>query len=476
MTGLRNFAADRQGWGVPLAATGLAITLARVQLGRSFGFDEVVSAYAALGSWGAWGRWLREEPWNAFYYAVLRAWSITGHSEIASRSLSVALAALTIAPTYLLAKRWFGVLAARIAVVLLVVNAFFIAQAQDLRAYALVTLFVTWSVYQLVLAVERPSWQLRTIYAAVAILSVYAHFFAAFVVTSHFLWLLAGRRVTRAWVVTFVAIGAATVPLVPSLANHTFGNPAPITFALLAEVLRNITGGLSSPSDGLYGLVGALPVLYGVLVAWYVSNAVRRPDWVRGPEMLVLLWLGTPIIVGFALSILKFALVSRYYIVVAPALSIVAGVAINMIPRPTIRAGALALACVLAFVGLLQYYARPLDDWRGLAWHIQVVRHPTDLVIQVPWYPAHAFAYYFGRKPDSETIRVPASADEAQQLTDSIYSKGRRVWLIYWSYTSPADRERLVVFERHLSGRFSEVERMIFGTIDLTLWQPEGAA
>jgi len=104
---------------------------------KRFDVDEAASiTYARLG-WAAFLSTLALDSNMWLHYALLRLWAHLGDSEVIIRSLSVIPAVATLSVVYALGTRLFGRRVGLIALVLLSVNAFHIAYAQNARSYSL---------------------------------------------------------------------------------------------------------------------------------------------------------------------------------------------------------------------------------------------------------------------------------------------------------------------------------------------------
>lgn len=74
---------------------------------------------------------------------------------------------------------------------LVAINAFHIQYAQELRSYSLVFLLTTLSTYFLIKAIDKPEVKIRWLaYSITIILSIYAHFYAVFILIAHLLSLV----------------------------------------------------------------------------------------------------------------------------------------------------------------------------------------------------------------------------------------------------------------------------------------------
>ena len=135
----------------------------------------------------------------ALYHVLLNSWiSALGSSEATIRMLSVLFAVMTVPALYAVGARLFSRRVGVVAAVLLALNTALYSYAREARSYSLTLLLVLGASYFLVRATSQP--QRRIFWAAygvTAVLSVYAHFFAALVLLAHAVSLVAARTATR---------------------------------------------------------------------------------------------------------------------------------------------------------------------------------------------------------------------------------------------------------------------------------------
>src|SRR5215813_11886992 len=178
-----------------LLPVGLAAILSFYSIAdKSLWLDEAFSVALARLDWSEMWRVITVREANmGLYYLLLHYWVQLGTGEFAIRSLSAITAIVSIAPVYGIGARLFGVNTGITASLLLAVNAFFIQHAQKARAYALVLLLTASSAYFFLKAIDKPSVKSWGAYAAIGALTVYAHFFGAWVIAANFVSGLALR-------------------------------------------------------------------------------------------------------------------------------------------------------------------------------------------------------------------------------------------------------------------------------------------
>src|SRR5438270_5708779 len=210
------------------AMVALAAILRLAYLGhKSLWLDEAVSVSLARLDWKSFGQVLWQREGNmALYYLLLRPFVALGESEWQVRLLSSLAGIATVPLMFALGARLFGRRVGIFSALLFAVNACSVVYSQEARAYSLVVLLVTASTLQLVRAVEEPSYWNWALYALIAALSLYAHFFAALIVAAQWLSLAALPRSlapVRRWIFAVVLTAILSLPAIFFILTKNIG-------------------------------------------------------------------------------------------------------------------------------------------------------------------------------------------------------------------------------------------------------------
>lgn len=184
---------------------------------RDLWFDEGCSFYYVqhLFDWPE-GSSLLVESTNLPYYLLLYLWTgLFGVSEPAMRSLSAAVATLTIPLLWGLARRLCGPVGAAATAVIVALHPLHVYYGHEARAYALWALLLTVALRLLVEAVLRGGWRWWAAYGAVLLVCLHLHYFTIY-------WLPASvacvalscdrRAALRAWLKTTLGVGVLFIP------------------------------------------------------------------------------------------------------------------------------------------------------------------------------------------------------------------------------------------------------------------------
>jgi mannosyltransferase len=389
----------------------------------------------------------------AFYYLLLRGWTLLGDSEVWLQSLSALFGVLAIPAVYALGKRFLSSKVGLIAAALLAVNSSHIGHSEQLRSYSLWVFLAVLSTYCFLALLESPQRKiLWLLYIFLAVLLIYAQVFGVFLLAAHWLAVATRIRTLGVWKIlsTFTAIGILSAPMAVVMLTQNKGQldwVPPVSLASFWEVFRNIVGtDVLGPHD--IAATVALSVLY--MAAWIVAiwGIFHTRDDQAGESgvtnpVTVLSWsLLFPLVTITALSFAKPVLYPRYLLMCLPAAVLLAGQGLSLIEQLVPRgrlvfSAALLVMIASAFVSARRfdaYLSRPGSDWRSVSHYILQHQEPGDAVIFYTFGGNWAWEYYTGRERETgnnatpPTPLFPLSFDRA-----SITSRTApypRIWLV----------------------------------------------
>jgi mannosyltransferase len=325
---------------------------------------------------------------QVLYYLFLRPWSaVFGTGEVALRSVSVLGAVAAAVALVLLGRRLVGNRAALLAGCLLVVNPFFVRYAQEARAYTVTLAVVTGAGIALCRALERPTTGRLAVYAAVAGLSVYVHFFAGLVIAAQVLGVLLTRGPWRRLVPAWIGVAVAFAPVLTFLAVVETGEvdfvPRP-TPGSAFDIVATTAGGTVQ----LVAMLGLAAIAFS-----------RRHH--RSGAAVLACWAVLPVALTYLYSVAVQPLfVDRFLIVALPALVLLAGAGLARL-HPV--AGGLVLVGLVAVsaVELVNWYGgEKQKDWRAASSFVLDDHREGDAVTFVRPHVRTSFEYYNRRAGD----------------------------------------------------------------------------
>jgi hypothetical protein len=349
---------------------------------QSFSLDETATLRLIQDGLGHdVSRVLSNEQTPPLYFVLIWVWArITGATEAGLRSLSAVLGTLTVPVVYAAARQLVSRRAALFACAFVATNPFLIWYSQEARAYALLSLLIAASVLCFVRTLDQPRLGRLAIWAAVATLALWTHYFAVFVIGPEAAWLAVkllpggGNRdsaLVRELRVTFGGFVLALAALAPIavhqyLTNASDPNEGTPPGRLIRVLPQLFVGYGVSAVQVFAGAALALILLYATWRLITQSATAERPGT----------WLGTGVtalalVIPFALIALGVNAVKSVHLQIALIpVSIPIGVALAGIGATRISLTAATLMCGLGLIIVADVYDDPLlqrVDYRGAA-------------------------------------------------------------------------------------------------------------
>ena len=234
-----------------LTLAGAALRLATIDV-QGFWFDEALTSHLLELSLGDM---LAELPDTQLtpplYYVLAWPWvQVFGGHELALRSFSALAGVATIPVAYLAGRELVSRRAGVVLAALTAFNPLLVWYSQEGRPYALLALLGAASLLFFARALRRRTSRELWLWAAVAVLALLTHYFAAFLVVPQGLWLAwvwqpRSRAIAAGAVVA--AVGAALIPLAHHQTEHV-----PTQYIQSLSLGRRL---LSVPEDFVTGFV-----------------------------------------------------------------------------------------------------------------------------------------------------------------------------------------------------------------------------
>jgi mannosyltransferase len=385
---------------VPLLVIASVAAAARFALigHQSLWFDEIVSATLAKQPFGVMLHDLaRSESTPPVYYILAWLWMRAfGSTAAALRSLSACAGVLTVVVIYATGRLVFSKGAAIVAGALAATAPMLIWYSNENRAYSLLTLLESISIYFFFRARSTASSRSLAGWALSGSLAIATHYFAVFVVFPEavlLLYLLRGR-ILRPLVATAapVATAAALLPLAIDQRNtgHT-------RFIATTPLSTRAYGTLNELLLGRYGVTTSHLVVLGLILAAAVGISIALRTSPEEQRAVLLL-----LVLGVAALVLPLAFTPRFFfhrnlIVVLPPFLLIAGAACG--PRRGGSVGVLvgcsaAVALLFPTVVVAERPSLQREDWRDMPTHIG--RSTRSLaILTYPQFEHVALQYYW---------------------------------------------------------------------------------
>ncbi|GAA3652834.1 hypothetical protein GCM10022224_014770 [Nonomuraea antimicrobica] len=364
------------------------------------------------------------------YYLFMHFWGMAGTAELWLRlpsAVAIGVAAwLLVELGRRLHSTRAGVIAAGVFAILPSVS-YYGAFARSYAFAAAAVVFAFWALHR---AIKRPVGRRWVVYGVAVALVCSTHLFAVLVLPAQLLLMrraVAGRMVA--------ALAAGSVPAVV-LGLIGFGERHAISWIPQRgpEVwlkFPKMAAGTTTLGVALFAMA-----LAGAVLLW----RAHRRDPARVWAFVLAGWLVLPPVLLLAVSLLVTPVyVDRYLFVTAPALALLAGLAVACLPRLQTAAGivAVALGCVLAFPDHVEVREEN-GRFENIPWALRVVKaEPDDGIVYGQSQLRTGFDYYAdslmpvdvlrsGDSPDADGFGYPERSDLSAAL------EGReRVWVVW---------------------------------------------
>ncbi|MGQ9849036.1 MAG: glycosyltransferase family 39 protein [Aggregatilineaceae bacterium] len=389
-------------------------------------------------------RTLANDQHPPLYFMIFRLWrTVAGEGEFAGRYLGVLAGMVAVAGTYQLGRALFSPLAGTLAALLLALADLPIDLAQEVRHYSLLLTFVALSCMAYARWWRRPTRLNRVGYVLVAVAMLYTHYLGLYVLGVQGLHLLLARRPWRRLgegMLLMGAVGLGFLPWLPVLIDQNrvrWDNPLYYQNALpnSLETFRMVRTALLGH---YYAIMGSLILLGLVTLRWPRGEQIPRPTVRLRPWWPALFpALQIVVIVGLIVAIneRRQFLTVRNFLIITPALAVLAGHGLTNLPRQA-RTFMVALLIVVALstVDARRHY----PDWRAVVRNISAHYVADEPVLMDVWVGDFPARYYLDRQLGPQTPRVSLREWRDQYREFFLptllgyLQRQESFWLIYW--------------------------------------------
>jgi mannosyltransferase len=387
---------------------------------RPLWFDESFDGVAVRQSWHGLVSLISEtEASQTLWLVVLKPWaeiapSIDWWLRLPAVLFGAGAGALLVVVGAQCLDRWTGVVAGAF----FVTNAFVISWMQQARTYTLAALAAVLTTLLFLRALDRHTTWPWALYGISMGLAVYAHFYLAFMAVVHAVAMLSAPRPPRVShaLLSWLIAASIAAPAVWFATTADRGQLSWIPDPRGELVWRSLywNSGWSIPALVAAG-VGALVLIRRSLAAQW---------W---PAPLLIGWATLPTLLGLVVSRhIRPILTPQYAIVSAPALALLAAVAVTSIGWRRRWGAALAVAVVVGFAAYERFERSTEEvtaDWRDAAAFLEKEAKPQDNVVVLPTWVQPAMEFYAPGLPYRTTVDrharrafVTVGCDDAEGL------------------------------------------------------------
>lgn len=435
------------------------------------------------------------------YFALLHQWmAVTGRSEFALRYLSLVFSMLTLALLMRFGRELAGQRVSWAAGGLAAVSPLYVAYAQEVRMYAVVTFFALASVYFQWRILVRGSrvWPALVGYVLATAASLYTHYFTIFLLLFENLvwlvWMLVPRmgassrwRRVGVWLGTQLMILILFLPQLRLALRQTvtYANPnlsPPAASEFISRSWAAYTIGTTLNPGIAASLAWVLALILGLVVLLQMVRVTRGRRGARlGTAALLVAWFFFPLTTYFLVLQRRPSFEPRYMMLVTPALMLLLawGLYVDLDRATDARRfdrwlrGA-ALLVILATFGLGTWFyftsvETQKDDSAGVVGWLAGEATPVDVVyVDVP----HPFHYYADRIPAPTRYFFVDIHTAADVLNAEAANRDRLFWVTWRG--SDTDPRGIIPFLLDKAGR--RAGEIDFRGYHVTWWdlRPDG--
>jgi mannosyltransferase len=391
---------------------------------------------------------VRDDTHSPFYYVILHYWQFIAGGETGARLLSVLAGVATIAAVYsigcVLAGRGAGLLAA----VFLVVCPLHIWYSQELRMYALQTLFVVLSFLFMVRALREQRAVHWVGYSIITALSLYAQYASIYAVIAQNIFVAIcfwqDRQKLRYWFASQCAVALLFAPWLPVFISQTkmaMGSSwlGPLEFGRVLAFFSLFSGAyLGDP----HGRIVSVAITIAALVVPAVILLRRHES--RQTAVLLALWFVVPVVLLALQSLNQNRFLPRVLLCTTPPLALLLGCAITQAGKMVTRAVVVLAGIVMLFANLyaLRNYYFSENRWvksdlREASSKLAKEFQPGDVVIHITESSFRPFQCYLGDGVAQGMIDPPVYQPHLFRVTGdgrlpAAIGGFQRIWLVLY--------------------------------------------
>ena len=395
-------------WVVVVAITAVAVLARAVFVGdQSLGYEEVFTLQIARqpGLSAVWHAVKSTESTPPLYYVLTWLWLKLAASQSATalRMTSLLAGVLTVPAAFLAVRRFMDTRLAVVAAWLCAISPVLVSYAIYARAYALLVLAATLSVWALGALLERPSWPRWLLWGLAVAVCLWTHYFAAFLVAGEVVVLFVKlQNARRALLVCLAAVAAATAPLWSLFLSQSDASERTSYIAAeplggrLEGVVRQFAMGTNVPAAWLEG-AGIAVVGCAVLFAVLASH---RQAPIRALAAVAVIGAGLPIlsaITGIDDKLLARNLLGLWICVAALA----AYGLVRLRGLPLVAYSVICITTVIAVQSNWRYQAAA--DWSGASARVEARAHGMPIAVE-PGLELAVAGLYTHREPLSSPV------------------------------------------------------------------------
>jgi len=385
------------------------------------------------------------------HFIVIWIVKLAGTDEFWLRLPSAIAGALTIIVVFLLAKELAGEDTGLIAAALVAVSPYHILYSQEARMYGMAVLFVSLAIYLFFLALRTRSLYNWIWFGGACAIAFYTHFYTSFAILALFLsygiirWkeflvdkkeggsgthLFKVPKDFRQFLAGAIVAGVLVLPILGSFFNQSgYFVSRTFNWGLSMWNIPTQTFLVFSYYSDLVALIFFVLVIVALGMVWH-------RDKQRLIALVVILFV--PMLISMYLSqIIPFNV--RYHLYLIVVFFCLVAMPLAWIGHKIHKKhGTLAIVAVIlvgSAIPLAAYYTDPLqEDWRTLSGNLNLITHPGDIIVPLPYYMVQPLSYYYDNATDGTYYQAITLNAPGFQTLDN--ATGTVYFVVTWDITA----------------------------------------
>ncbi|MBE0425347.1 MAG: glycosyltransferase family 39 protein [Nitrospirae bacterium] len=353
------------------------------------------------------------------YYIILHWWiHLFGISEISVRFPSAIFGFLSLFMMYKIGSELFDINVGKLSSLLMAFSLFHIQYSQEARTYSLSVLLTLLSMYFFIKLLKKVNHRFLIGYVLSSILLMYSHIYGLFIIIAQNIYFIvlsllskeAEKLNYKRWILIQSILIVLFAPWISIFINQVhavqkdFWIKAPhihsiissfITYSSKSRLLLSLFLMLS-----LFSLI-SYEKLQGSMDRRYFFKSLESFHWKihllnTDKFHFLLLWLITPIILPFIISLFSQPIyMTRYTIVASSAFFLLIARGISNMHSKNVKSITISIIIILSLISIGGYYNKiNKEQWRDVANCIDTYAHNEDMVLFNAYYCMQVFNYY----------------------------------------------------------------------------------
>ena len=352
-----------------------------------------------------------------YFYTVYFLFKLFGYSTFVVRIYSAIIGVVSLYAMYILGREMMNKKTGLIAAMLLCVNYFHLFYSQESRPYIFLLLFTILSFYRLLLYIKNPVRKNAILFGVFSALMLHFHFFGLFVLFSQYLillfFLLLSEKENRVKffinsLISGVIVLVLFAPALPILINITkikeFWIPAP-TQDSYTLIFKEFFGN----SELILTLLVIITIFYFLRLSKEKDFPLKYYAVVQNKTILsfviIMPWVLIVVLIPLIRSYMAVPmLISRYFIVLLPAIILLIAIAITQFRHKILLFSILATFVIFSMTDIIvvkRYYKAVIKtQFREASQFIKDNNNNEPVFTSLPWY----FNFFLNNKETKMTI------------------------------------------------------------------------